>query len=366
MKYIQLILVALCLSATTCTSLWAQSVIPLPGSERYFCVLNPADKFGQLWTSKTNVSELSPLPHQQSRALMLRTKRRLSSIKTKLVSKSGKAKKKFAEKKQSERNELRYLLGGIRDCIRQKIEQPCEAVNASPRLSANTRLINGHTCNGLTSPVVPLLVQFPHSHAGCTGTVVQVSPLAILTAAHCVSDAEFGLASSVSALVGSREYSSETFLIHPLWTLSSAFDAAFLVFSASTDEVVPMPGVSASAEVQSDRGFIVAGYGATTAGSDPSGADGKLRAGYVQIGGSTSGSIIGSYVSHYSGVCLGDSGGPLLVYTEAGWRIAGINSAISARPDLCGVGSGLIFTNLLSSSVNRAFLYEYFPSMLEQ
>ena len=344
---------------------WAESFIPLDAEGKYFCEQKIGDKTGTVFVVKSGSSTQRALSKKEAQKIIKKSKLQLGKIKSKTQSKKGKAKQSYVAKQSALKANLQYLSKAIQRCLKGKAESPCEAVGGTLNTANANRLVNGHVCNGLVSPVVYLRISFAEAEAACSGTVIRSNPLVVLTAAHCIGDEELGNAIGVRALVGSEEFEATSAYQHPLYSLNSGYDVGIVYFDNSATTIPAVKGLGAGQVSSPEKGYVAAGYGHTTPGEDPSGADGNLRAGQIAILGTTGTSIVGTYVSYLSGLCFGDSGGSLLLYAEGAWRILGVNSAISDQTQLCGIGSQLLFTDLATSPTNRAFLYDHLPEFFQ-
>jgi len=153
---------------------------------------------------------------------------------------------------------------------------------------------------------------------GCTGTAFNART--IITAAHCIKNPPSG----VVLKDGGYRYDTESVLVHPGYNLESetwpgpAYDLG-LVFLA---EDVPPPYVNTIYDPvaggfapdwrESCTGLVAQGFG-----QNENGIAGKLRESPYLVVGMDSLSLKGRGVDGQS-VCIGDSGGPLYAYTEAG------------------------------------------------
>jgi secreted trypsin-like serine protease len=191
--------------------------------------------------------------------------------------------------------------------------------------------VNGYVCDEDSSPVVPLLLNTDEepNFGVCSGSIIQSSPMIILTAAHCLFPSSSATISSVTVIIGGESFSTTALTPHPEYTpevTSSYVDIAILEFD-STTTIPPLRGLSDTEEMKSPIRHVAAGYGNTTPGIPPSGLDGALRATDIRVIESSESAVISDTTSKTGGICTGDSGGPLLIALESGeWRIVGVSS----------------------------------------
>ncbi len=193
----------------------------------------------------------------------------------------------------------------------------CGAVNA--QRIGSLSILNGTDCQSGTSPVV----QFRTTSADdptlqyiCTGTVIASN--AVLTARHCVENMknvtiQWGTTTVINT--SSYQFAPPGIDIAVVFSTSQAFPQT------------PVP-LLVSRNPQQGETAVVAGFGQTQTGT---GAGTVLRAGTTTISAVTTDTITTQYTgtSSGSGVCYGDSGGPLLVSQSGAWALAGVTSYLS-------------------------------------
>jgi secreted trypsin-like serine protease len=206
-------------------------------------------------------------------------------------------------------------------------------------------IVNGAECSPATSPVVLLNMRDAQGFAvgACSGTVI--APRAILTAAHCL-DEEVGI---VRVWLGSgQEIVAQSFSFHPSYRQGSATSVDVgVVLMADDLPRTPMPLLT-TRDVARGEAAVIAGWG-----RDQQSVGATLRAGRTTITEVGSFLLETAFTTTASSICLGDSGGPILVSQNGRWAIAGVSSAASVVT--CNAGTNF-YVNIRNSNASSFVL----------
>lgn len=203
-------------------------------------------------------------------------------------------------------------------------------------------IVKGTQCSSANTPVVLLNLKDKDGQqvGRCSGTII--SRRAVLTAAHCL----LGEAASVLVYQGTGvQIPSASIHAHPTYRESdnSGLDVGVVLTSADLDH--PIVPLLLSRDASVGEQAVIAGWGNDEFGSSATAPKAALT-------------VISAVYSNYlqteisatgSGVCSGDSGGPILLAQGGVWSIGGITSAASTGGS-CTVGSNY-FTNIRNASV---------------
>lgn len=212
----------------------------------------------------------------------------------------------------------------------------------------STRIIGGSQCPIGSSPLVYIEMrdQRGSSTGACTGTVMrragQTSSMIVVFAAHCAEGA-----SSVRIQTPAGVMTSNSVYSFPGWGAGGVLengDVAVAVFS----QAIPTHSISLlrTNNLRVGESAVIGGYGVDENGNASSS---RLKAGTVTIADVTTGGISIYYRGQGANTCFGDSGGPILVFRNGEWLLAGTTS--NGTSNTCGVGDRSNFANITNPAV---------------
>ena len=207
---------------------------------------------------------------------------------------------------------------------------PSSACDALGRTAGSSvAIVNGAECSAARSAVVLLNIRDDDGFAlgACSGTII--APRAVLTAAHCL-DEDAGI---VRVWLGSgAEIVAESFVAHPSYRPNSAtaLDVGIVLMAQDLPRT-PVPLLTGR-DARVGETAILAGWG-----RNQMSVGATLRAGSATITSVGALFLETQHTTNASSICLGDSGGPIMLEEGGGWTVAGISSAASVAT--CNTGT---------------------------
>ncbi len=231
----------------------------------------------------------------------------------------------------------------------------CDVIRGAAGLTVG--IVNGTDCSAWAAQSSVVLVNLRDKAdlptGACSGTVI--GSRAVLTAAHCLS----GDTAAVRLWLGpgTLEIRAESFQAIPLYRENTDSPDVGVVIAPQDLGRAPMP-LLVSREARVGETAVIAGWG-----KDQFGNGTILRAGTTTIAAVGTASLETRYSETSSGVCSGDSGGPLLLSQDGVWAVAGVTSATDVGGS-CTAGSNY-FTKVSHPQV-AAFILALVPDARRQ
>jgi len=233
---------------------------------------------------------------------------------------------------------------------------PSSACNAiTGNLGLSLGIVNGALCSSADSSVVRIHWKDETGAfiSWCSGTVI--APRAVLTAAHCVLSA-----AGVDVDPGSGPWvGGASFVVYPpVREFRATSNDVAVVFTVDDLPRSPIP-ILTSRKAEVGEPAVVAGWG-----RNENDLSGVLRAGMTTVTRVGVGELQTQYdATTGSGICAGDSGGPLLLSEGGTWAVAGVTTAGSEAP--CSAPATSYYV-MLGKPDTLAFVLSVVPDALRR
>ncbi len=341
-----------------------QSLVPISNNGQYSCLLTRAsDQYGfysaSILQKLISGNYLNVDFVEQSTKLKNKIKKIRAAMKLLPVSKQSIR----VVARRSKIRTLKTILTEIALCRDQKSQfyfdvgfgsdvDACDVVSGQQNFTS--RIINGKECSTLNSPIVTLLLEDRNGdYYICSGTVV--NSRSIITAAHCID----GIV-NIIVQTGKGSIQAASFDYHPKYNGTETYDLGVVITNQDLN-VPAFPVFSSFQSLTLGEDSIIAGFGVVNIGSEESAE--VLMAGKNNLTRvASAGLSINFNTPDQSNTCFGDSGGPLLVYRNSRWVLAGVTS--NGQREDCGYEDVSNFASL-QNVANRSYLSSRISGLID-